>query len=152
MEIVIAAVVLAAGLVIAAALLVKRAPGLATAGTASPAKRGTATPVKAADAAEADDAYARRQEIGRLEERLTSREEQLDVRSAELDAREEQLRLSHAETLEAHERHVRPLERASGLSASQAKQLLLKELEDQIRHDSARLVRQIEEETKRDAD
>src|SRR3954466_4583644 len=67
MEIVIAAVVLAAGLVIAAALLVKRAQGLARAGTASPAKRGTATPVKAADAAEADDAYARRQEIGRLE-------------------------------------------------------------------------------------
>ena len=38
------------------------------------------------------------------------------------------------------------------MSASQAKQLLLKELEDQARHDSARLVRQIEEETKRDAD
>ena len=47
---------------------------------------------------------------------------------------------------------MRALERVSGLSASQAKQLLLKELEDQIRHDSARLVRQIEEETKRDAD
>ena len=56
------------------------------------------------------------------------------------------------ETAAAHERHVRALERLSGLSASQAKHLLLKELEDQIRHDSARLVRQIEEETKRDAD
>ena len=50
------------------------------------------------------------------------------------------------------EQPVRELERVSGMSASQAKQLLLKELEDQIRHDSARLVRQIEEETKRDAD
>ena len=47
---------------------------------------------------------------------------------------------------------MRELERASGMSASQAKHHLLKELEDQIRHDSARLVRQIEEETKRDAD
>ena len=56
------------------------------------------------------------------------------------------------ETAEAHERHVRALERVSDISACQAKQLLLKELEDQIRHDSARLVRQIEEETKREAD
>ena len=39
-----------------------------------------------------------------------------------------------------------------GLSASQAKQILLRELEDQIRHECARKVRQIEEETKRDAD
>ena len=46
----------------------------------------------------------------------------------------------------------RSLERASGMSASKAKQLLLKELEDQARHDAARLIRQIEEETKRDAD
>ena len=44
---------------------------------------------------------------------------------------------------------MRALERVSGLSASQAKHLLLKELEDQIRHDSARLVRQVEDETKR---
>ena len=68
------------------------------------------------------------------------------TRSAETLARREQ------EAAEAHERHVNALERTSGYSASQAKQLLLKELEDQIRHDSARLVRQIEEETKRDAD
>ena len=36
--------------------------------------------------------------------------------------------------------------------AGQAKQILLKELEDQARHDGARLIRQIEEETKREAD
>ncbi len=154
MEIVIAAVVLAAGLVIAAALLVKRAPGLAAAGPGSSTLAGTASTAKkaASDAAEVDDAYARRQEIGRMEERLVSREEALGARAAELDAREEQLRRSDEEAHQAHERHVRALERVSGISASQAKQLLLKELEDQIRHDSARLVRQIEEETKRDAD
>ena len=38
------------------------------------------------------------------------------------------------------------------MTASQAKALLLKEVEDQVRHDSARRVRQIEEETKRDAE
>jgi ribonuclease Y len=47
---------------------------------------------------------------------------------------------------------TRALERASGLSAGQAKQALLKEIEDQARHDSVRIIRQIEEETKRAAE
>jgi len=155
MEIVIAAAVLAAGLVVAALLLVKRAPGYAAAGTVPPSTRPASAPdsekAKAATA-EADDALARRQEIGRLEERLLSREAAIEARSAELDLREQRLEERLAQAAEAHERHIRELERVSGLSASQAKNLLLKELEDQIRHDSARLVRQIEEETKRDAD
>jgi ribonuclease Y len=153
METVIAAVVLAAGLVIAALLLVKRAPGLAAARSAPSTARPANAPAKEAAAkTETDDALARRQEIGRLEERLVSRESAIDTRIAELDAREVRLEERLQETAQAHERHVRELERLSGLSASQAKHLLLKELEDQIRHDSARLVRQIEEETKRDAD
>ena len=47
---------------------------------------------------------------------------------------------------------MRELERVSGLSAGQAKQILLRELEDELRHDSARLIRQVEEETRHDAD
>lgn len=154
METVIAAIVLAVGLVVAALLLVKRAPGLVAAGgTASAGPRSTAGPAEtAASAAETDDALNRRQEIGRLEERLVAREEALEARAAELDEREQVLAQRTQRADEAHERHVKALERTSGYSASQAKQLLLKELEDQIRHDSARLVRQIEDETKRDAD
>ena len=154
MEIVIAAAVLAAGLVVAALLLVKRAPGLAHAGAAPSTARPASAPAKESQAAKAEtvDALARREEIGRLEERLIARESAIDARSAELDKRAEHLEQRLEEAGHAHERHVRELERVSGLSASQAKHLLLKELEDQIRHDSARLVRQIEEETKRDAD
>ena len=44
------------------------------------------------------------------------------------------------------------LERVAGLSAGQAKQALLKEVEDEARHDAARVLRQVEEETKRDAE
>ena len=40
----------------------------------------------------------------------------------------------------------------AGLSAGQAKQIMMRELEDELRHDSARLIRQVEEETRRDAD
>src|SRR5689334_1529207 len=153
MEIVIAAAVLAAGLVVAALLLVKRAPGLATAAMpARPRSVRADTPETPGRPAARDDSGARHQEVGRLEERLRAREGALEARSAELDTRETVLEARLADAAEAHERHVRALERVSGYSASQAKQLLLKELEDQIRHDSARLVRQIEEETKRDAD
>ena len=83
----------------------------------------------------------------------------LDRRSAELDARERDLE-AHVERLAAQEEelahlrdeHERALERVAGLSAGQAKQALLKEVEDQARHDSVKILRSVEEETKRDAE
>jgi ribonuclease Y len=149
MEFVIAAAVLALGLV-SAAFLLRRRP--ATAGAKAPRSAPAAVPERPQPRGDEDAALARRAEMGRLEERLLGREQALDARATELDAREEALQENLADVRQAHERYVRALERTSGLSASQAKHLLLKELEDQVRHDSARLVRQVEEETKRDAD
>ncbi len=51
----------------------------------------------------------------------------------------------------AREEQIRGLERVAGMSASQARQTLLKEIEDQARHDKARVIRQIEDECKREA-
>jgi ribonuclease Y len=142
MEIVIAAVVvalgLAAGLVIAAGVLAKRAPGVATATTKAPAKPPAAPAVTPQKSPNADDT--------RATERL------LEKRLAEIADRERRLRDRERQIDETRDKAVRALERASGLSASQAKALLLKELEDQVRHDSARRLRAIEEETKRDAE
>jgi ribonuclease Y len=84
---------------------------------------------------------------------------QLPERTAAVARREETL-AGRAEQLErdresvAHERREleRALELASGMSAARAKELLLKEIEDQAKHDAARRIRQIEEETKRDAE
>jgi ribonuclease Y len=149
MELVIAAAVVALGLV-SAAFLLRRRPG--TTGGAERMTVTAAAPERPAPRGEEEAALARRAEMGRLEERLLGREQALDARAAELEAREQGLQDSLGEVRQAHERYVRALERTSGLSASQAKHLLLKELEDQVRHDSARLVRQVEEETKRDAD
>ena len=147
MEIVIAAVVvalgLAAGLVIAAGVLAKRAPGVATATAAT-------APVKRAP--DARKATAERTEAGRADERLHAREEALEHRQADVAQREQQMAAREGEIDEVRNKAVRALERASGMSASQAKAMLLKELEDQVRHDSARRVRAIEEETKRDAE
>ena len=85
---------------------------------------------------------------GALRERragLAQREQELARREAEL-SRRARLAVAQRRSTSA------TLERISGLSAAQAKSLLLKEVEDQARHDAARRMRQIEEETKRDAE
>ena len=117
MEIVIAGVVVALGLVVAAALLGKRGPA-----------RGAATERAQAPQPRNDAAKAAAQ-AGRLEERLHGREEALDSRAAELAERERALAVKESEIAEIREQAVRQLERASGLPASQAKALLMKELE-----------------------
>ena len=147
MEIVIAAVVvalgLAAGLVIAAGILAKRSPGLAAAPS-----RAKAPPPTAA----VGQASPSRVDTSRVEERLLAREESLATRQAEVEKRERTLAAREAEIDDVRDQTVRNLERTSGMSASQAKALLLKELEDQVRHESAKRLRAIEEETKRDAE
>jgi len=80
------------------------------------------------------------------------RESELARREAELARHEAELERERQGVSERRSELERELERISGLSAARAKQLLLKQVEDQARHDAARKVRQIEEETKRDAD
>jgi ribonucrease Y len=81
---------------------------------------------------------------GRLAE-IARREEAVAEQRTALEAERERLEVKRAELL-------RELERVSGLSAAQAKQTLLREVEDSARHHSARVVRQVEEECKRDAE
>jgi ribonucrease Y len=76
---------------------------------------------------------------------LTRREEALGRKESELDKK-------LAAVDESKHELERSLEQVSGLSAGRAKQLLLKEIEDQAKHDAARRIRQIEEETKREAE
>ena len=78
-------------------------------------------------------------------EELAKREQVITRREAELEQQRGQL-VGQRQELE------KELERISGLSAARAKQLLLKEIEDQAKHDAARRIRQIEEETKREAE
>jgi ribonuclease Y len=162
MEIVLAAVV-AAAVAGAVVLLVHRPRAMhASTGVVATPKRAPAGDVEPAsgrrDALE-EELVARRAEIARLEERLRAKEQSLEIQGQELAERERsfadrQRNLDHGrEELKAAKReHIRELERITGLSSSQAKQILLRELEDELRHDSARLVRQVEEETRRDAD
>jgi ribonuclease Y len=132
METIGAAALIALGLV-GAALVYARMNSRSAA--PRPAETGQDAPDREAAASQLLDGQAA----------LSRREESLAKRESELEFGREQLAEGRTEL-------ARSLERVSGLSASQAKQLLLKEVEDQARHDAARRIRQIEEETKRDAD
>jgi ribonucrease Y len=146
MELVIAAVVLAGGIVAAAIVF-----GRHTVATAD----GGAEQVAAGDGElrQREEQLERNAERSHsLERSLDRRADELERRAHELDARAEELDTERAELDRLREEHTRALERVAGLSAGQAKQALLKDVEDQARHDSARIVRQVEEETKRDAE
>jgi ribonuclease Y len=141
MELVIAAVVLAGGLVIASLVYVRGRRG-----------GGSARDVGAAlDSREAE--LVRRDEQCRsLERSLDQRAQDLDRRALQLDDRERALEGDQVRAAELAAQHTAALERVSGLSAGQARSALLKEVEDDARHEQARTLRQIEDETKRSAE
>jgi ribonuclease Y len=153
MEILIGAAVIAAGIVIAALVYGRERPVVATAGFV-PATAGTAPPAE-----EAPELRRRAAELERSEERthhleaaLDRQRADLDRREAELERRELHLQAREDEVEQLRSRREEALERIAGLSAGQAKQALLKDIEDDARHDSVRILRQVEEETKRDAE
>ncbi len=101
----------------------------------------------------------RRQEIQNHEKRTIQKEESIDVKTEQVEKRERILQLKEQETQEKEqelkkelERHGRELERISGLSKEQAKELLLKNLENEARFESIKLINKIEEEAKRVAE
>ncbi|MEA2391231.1 MAG: ribonucrease, partial [Solirubrobacteraceae bacterium] len=155
MYILIAALVLTAGIV-SAALLTRHRPAAA----GGPRTHPVALPdPPVATVAPDAELLERRAELGRIEERILNKEETLDAKLADLARREQALAARERNVQRDREKldsaksqHLRELERIGGLTANQAKQMLLRDIEGEVRHESARLVRQIEEETKRDAD
>ena len=106
-----------------------------------------------------NDLRERRLELKTAEERVAQREEQIERRAAELERRDQQVfereeqTAALAEQLKAaHAEQTAVLERISGLTGAQAKEMLLRQTEDDARHDMARLVRSVEEEAKHEAD
>ena len=101
----------------------------------------------------------RRVEIAKAEERVTAREAQAVVKESEILRREQGVddREAHARQLQeelkvAREEEQQVLERTAGMTAVQARDVLLRRTEEQARHDMARMIRQIEEEAKHEAD
>ena len=100
----------------------------------------------------------RRAELQRYEKRVLSKEESIDKkadaierREAGIVAKEEELRKKSGEIEELHEKRVQELERISGLTSEQAKEYLLKTVEDEVKNDTAKLYKELESRAKEDA-
>lgn len=100
-----------------------------------------------------------RNEIQRMEKRLSQKEELLDSKNLALEKQEKTLETKEAEfekvkseLEEVYTEQKRMLEKLAGLSAAEAKELLLKRVEEEIRHDAAKLIREIEGKAREEAE
>ena len=105
-----------------------------------------------------DEARSRRTELGGLESRLLQRDEQLDQRTDMLEQRdrkllerERDLDRTREELAKAHQEQVGALERVSGLSAEDAKSILLDAVREEAEHDAVKLARAIERQAREEA-
>jgi ribonuclease Y len=105
-----------------------------------------------------DEARAKRTELGALERRLLQRDEQLDQRTDMLEERdrklldrERELDRTREELARAQQEQVAALERLSGVSAEDAKSLLLEAVRDEAEHDAVKLARAIERAAREEA-
>jgi len=101
----------------------------------------------------------RRLELQRLERRLVQKEETLDRKVEAIERKEDALTRKEGEIdaikvelSEAHKRQLSELEHISGLTAEEAKQILLADVEKEIQHDIAVLIRDIESRAKEEGD
>ena len=101
----------------------------------------------------------RRAEMAKLEERMVAREESVAARLEEVARRDQSIadRETHARQMQeelkaAKDQQLAELERVSSMTAAQAKETLLSQVKERSRHDMAKIVRQVDEETKLEAD
>ena len=97
----------------------------------------------------------RRSELSKQERRLQQKEESLDKKADAFERKEEDLARKVAEVAAAKEEaeavkraHLATLEQISGLTQEQAKQFLLKTVEEEVRHDTAMKIKEIEQQLK----
>ena len=101
----------------------------------------------------------RRAELQRYERRVLSKEENvekkadaLEKREAGLLSREESLGKRSAEVDLLYEKGIQELEKISGLTSEQAKEYLLKSVEEDVKHDTAKMIKELENKAKEEAD
>ena len=101
----------------------------------------------------------RRAEAQRYERRVQQKEEAIDKKSdaiekkeAGLAAREEELAKQREEISKLNEQRIQELERISGLTSEQAKEYLLKSVEEDVKHETAVLIKELDRKAKEEAD
>lgn len=100
----------------------------------------------------------RRTELQRYEKRVLSKEESVDKkadalerRESGLTAKEEELRKKNAEVEKLRDQRLQELERISGLTSEQAKEYLLKTVEDEVKIDAAKLYKELDSRAREEA-
>ena len=100
----------------------------------------------------------KRAEVIKVEERVAAKEVEVDRKLTEFERREQGLadRESHLKAMQeemkaATDQQLKELERISGLTVEEAKRHVLERSEELVRHEMARMVRQMEEEARTDA-
>ena len=100
----------------------------------------------------------RRAELQKYEKRVLSKEESIDKKADMLEKKEsalakkeEQLAKTKAEVEKLNEQRMQELERISGLTSEQAKEILLQTVEDEVKHDTAKLIKELESKAKEEA-
>lgn len=101
----------------------------------------------------------RRAELQRYEKRVLVKEENLDRKTEALEKKESKISAKEAEldkvkveAEEMHNKQLQELEKISGLTSEQAKEYLLKTVEDEVKHETAMLVKELENKAKEEAD
>jgi ribonuclease Y len=101
----------------------------------------------------------RRNELQRLERRLVQKEETLDRKMESIERKEENLHLKENDVEKQKEelsvlvaKEKAELERLSGLTSEEAKQLLLSSVEEEVRYESAIMIKDIESKAKEEAE
>ena len=101
----------------------------------------------------------RRAEIQRYEKRVLNKEEAIERKADSLEkkensmkAKEESLAEARAKVDKLSEQRVQELERISGLTSEQAKEYLLKTVEEEVKMETAKMVKELETQAKEEAD
>ncbi|MBF7083048.1 ribonuclease Y [Desulfallas sp. Bu1-1] len=101
----------------------------------------------------------RRSELQRLERRLVQKEETLDRKVESIEKKEEVLNRKEAEVdalknelTAIYNRQVMELERISGLTSEEARQILLADIEKEIQHEAAIMIKEIENKAKEEGE
>jgi ribonucrease Y len=105
------------------------------------------------------EAKERRKELTALENRLIQREENLERRAEGLDKREHQIssvqgqiQKKEADLDTAIAEEKARLEQLAGMTADEAKTILMRRIEEDVKHDAAAMIREVESSAREEAD
>ncbi|MBA4494420.1 ribonuclease Y [Paenactinomyces guangxiensis] len=100
-----------------------------------------------------------RNELQRIERRLNQKEETLErkqhvleKRDEALNQREKQIEIQEQKIEQLYQEQTKEMERISGLTCDEAKQLILAKVENEMRHETAQIIKEMEQQAIEEGD